>query len=371
MTKRFLVRVLLCFLIIGMIGSFFSYAIRRKRVMDAGKAVAKEEAAWLLTLQLANGSFSCYELQEGMSIRVNPYFSSYAALAILKSDDENIKKENVAAYLDWYFYHMNMSEDVHGSVGTVYDYEANVQDGEVISEVCTYSYDSADSYAAVFLMLLWEYFEQYGNAAVFYEEKHKMDALIELLLDLQSKGYAESFRGSGVKYLMDNVEVYRGMQSALELYENLWEKDEMIPKLKSAIFEFEDNFEDIWWNGNGYYSALDRNNQPFPGQTQEWGRLYEYALPQLFPAMFGVNKPISFRSVQLYSSFCEQWDWQNMEYLEQTGGNQTWSLIAYAAVVMGDYGRIEEYLRNFKQKAGQRSYPYYSGDSAWIVLAFS
>lgn len=339
--------------------------------MDAGKAVAEEEAAWLITLQLSDGSFACYEPEEGMGVRINPYFSSYAALAVLKSGYEDIKKEKVDAYLKWYFRHMNMSEDINGSVGTVYDYEANVEGRKVISETCTYSYDSADSYSAVYLILLWEYFDRYGNDDIFFAEKEKTDSLVDLLLSLQSGGYTESFRGSNVKYLMNNMEVYKGMKDALRLYEKLWETDERIPKLKDAVSEFEDNFEDVWWNKSCYYSALDGDNDQFPKQAQNWGKLYECAVPQLFPVMFGINKPVSLRSVQLYSEFCEHWDWQHMEYFRQTDGNQTWSLIVYAAMAMRDYGRVEEYLRSFQENTYNRSYPYYSGDSVWIVLAFA
>lgn len=374
MIKKFLKRLLLCILCILIVGIgciFLKYVMVRKGVMDVGKAAAKEEAEWLLKLQLSDGSFACYEPEEGMSVRVNPYFSSYAALAVLKSDYEKVKKENVDAYLEWYFRHMNMSADQKGSVGTVYDYEANVEGRRVISETCTYSYDSADSYSAVYLMLLWEYVERYGDADILAAEKEKTDSLVELLLSLQSEGYTESFRGSNVKYLMNNMEVYQGMKSALKLYEKLWETDERIEKLREAVSEFEDNFEAVWWNESYYYSALNGKNQPFPDHTQNWGRLYECAVPQLFPIMFGINKPISVRSVQVYSEFCRQWNWQQMEYLGQTEGNQTWSLIVYAAMLMGDYGRAGEYLQSFKKSTDDRRYPYYSGDSVWIVLAFA
>lgn len=370
MTKKRARNFILCFLIIGISFVFLDRAIAVKYVTDTGKEMAEKEAAWLLSLQLSDGSFACYEPEEGMEVRVNPYFSSYAALAVLKSDHEVKKKENIDIYLNWYFEHINMFEDINGSVGTVYDYEAKVEGRKVVSESCAYSYDSADSYAAVYLILLSEYLDTYGNDAIFNTEKEKIDRLAELLLSLQLEGYTESFRGSGVKYLMNNMEAYQGMKAALKLYEKLWKTDERIAKLKHAISEFDENFEAVWWNEDCYYNVLDANNHPFPEQTQNWGRLYECALPQLFPVMFEINKPISPHSVQIYSTFCRQWDWQHMEYADQTEGNQTWSLIACAAMSMGDYKRVGEYLNSFKEIAEDKSYPYYSGDSAWIVLAF-
>ena len=57
-----------------------------------------------------------------------------------------------------------------------------------------------------------------------------------------------------------------------------------------------------------------------------------------------------------------------MEYGEQAEGNQTWSLIVYAAMRMGDYESVDVFLSNFKKQISDRRYPYYSGDSVWVVL---
>lgn len=331
--------------------------------------LAEEETAWLEALQLSDGSFSCYQLEQEQSARINPYFSSYAALAVLKCDHKNEKKERIDAYLDWYFLHMNAETDTKGSVGTVYDYQAEVQGRTVISETCTNAYDSADSYAAVFLMLLWEHFNKYQDYEIFYERKEQIDQLVDLLLGLQSDGYTESMQASNIKYLMNNMEAYQGMQCALNLYDALWKPEERTTQLERAVVEFQNDFDEVWWNDGYYYSVLEGDNRSFYGDRMDWDKLYEFAAPQLFPVMFGVKKATDEQSEQVYSCFCKQWDWKNMQYEKQTTGNQTWSLIAYAAMIMGDYESVDTFLANFKEKIKDRSYPYYSGDSVWVVLA--
>lgn len=57
-----------------------------------------------------------------------------------------------------------------------------------------------------------------------------------------------------------------------------------------------------------------------------------------------------------------------MEYGEESEANLTFSFIAYAAMKMGDYKRVEEYLEYYRENINDRRYPYYSGDSVWIVL---
>lgn len=340
----------------------------RKRVSDSYRKLSEEEAAWIASLQLTDGSFSCYEIEENMPARVNPYFSTYAAIALLQSDYDKTNKEKIDAYINWYFSHMNTEQDKNGSVGTIYDYQVNVRGNEVISGEDTGSYDSADSYAAVFLILLCDYYEKYRDAEILNANKEKIDMLVDLLLSLQSHGYTESMQGSGVKYLMNNAEVYCGLQRAFRLYYTLWGSEKRTQLTGCAALLFQDNFDSSWWSGEYYYSVLKGNNDPYYGDGQDWEKLYEFALPQLFPVIFGIKKPGEPESGQVYSDFCRQWNWTMLEYDEQTEGNVTWSLIGYAAATMGDYESVDAFLENLNEWEGDRSYPYYSGDSVWVVL---
>ena len=57
-----------------------------------------------------------------------------------------------------------------------------------------------------------------------------------------------------------------------------------------------------------------------------------------------------------------------MEFGDAVSGKETWSLIVYGAAAMQDYNRVNVYLNNYRQKSDDRSYPFYSGDSVWVIL---
>ncbi len=349
--------------------SFNCYVRVYDIVSDDYYEFAEKEADWLMSLQLSDGSFSCYELEENMPSRINPYFGSYAAIAILRNDHKNIRQQVAEDYIDWYFSHMNLREDVKGSLGTIYDYKVIVEDGKIVEETSMDSYDSADSYAAMFFVLLYEYYEKYGDVEIIIKEKNKIDMLSDLLISLTSGYYTESKNESGVKYLMNNMEVYEGLGAAYKIYELLWETDPYCKRLGDLVKGFEDNFNKRWVGNGYYYPVLNEDNEPFYGEQMHMDKLYEYALPQLFPVMFGITSNSDWLAIEMYQAFCDEWDWVDMNFKNQSEANSTWSLISYAAVCMRDFERFDEYLKEYDKVIEDRTYPYYSGDAAWIVLA--
>ena len=330
---------------------------------------AYKDVEWLESLQLDNGSFSCYELEENMPARVNPYFGSYAAIAILRYDHEAEKYGKIEHFVEWYLSHMNMKKDVYGSIGTIYDYTVSVKNGHVVKEESKQQYDSADSYVAMFLMLVEEYIEKYDNKDFIIKDKDKYDILVDLLLLLQKDNYTESKNGSNVKYLMNNMEAYQGLLSAKKLYDKLWSDDKRVSKLAEAIEGFEKNFIKSWASDSYYYPVLDGHNDSFYGDKMEWSMLYEYAVPQLFPVIFGIVDPDDELMKKVYEEFCSNWDWTKMEFENDgSSANQTWSLIAYAAMKMEDSARVDAYIEHYIANITDRSFPFYSGDAVWFVL---
>lgn len=331
---------------------------------------AMAECEWLKTLSLSDGSFSCYEPEEGMKARINPYFGCYAAYAVVTCDYDGLMKAYAENFIAWYYAHINTESDVYGSTGTVYDYEAVTEGNTVIHEKPLYTYDSADSYGAVFFMLLNKYYKTYRNGDVILSEKAKTDIVAELLLSLTDNGYSESYKGSGIKYLMNNAEVYQGLKSALELYGELFNDVIMQKRLENAVYEFEKNFQDTWVDEEGFYfPVLDGYGNSFYGSVMKWEKLYEYALPQLFPVMFEITEAADELSRRLYTLFNASWNWTEMNYGNDTEANTTWSLICYAAAKMGDYSGADRYIEYYDINVVDRSYPFYLGDAVWYILA--
>lgn len=333
------------------------------------RELADREAKWLEGLQLSDGSFACYELSEGTA-RINPYFASYTALALLRNDRTGERREQIEKYLDWYFAHMNRAqEDRSGIDGTIYDYEAECDGSTVLSLISTESYDSVDSYSAVFVSLLAEYAGKYGQKEYLRVHQEEIDRLVQVMLFTLEDGYSVASPQYPYKLLMDNAEVYQGMKDALALYRLVFDSEkEQIAGLEEAVSNFEKNFDKVWWGDGYYYSVLQRDNVPFGDGGENWQEFYRFSVAQLFPLMFEV-KGQKGHLEEVYQTFCAHWSWETMDFKSQTDGNTTWSLTAYAGAKMGDYGRVRQYLETFTEKTTDRAYPYYSGDSVWVVLA--
>ena len=125
----------------------------------------------------------------------------------------------------------------------------------------------------------------------------------------------------------------------------------------------------MWKSETYYYPVLNGENESFYGDKMDWNKLYMYAVPQLFPVIFGMADSNDDFMKKVYSEFCENWDWTNMEFNhDESSANQTWSLIAYAAMKMEDSIRVDSYLEHYQQTIQDRSFPFYTGDSVWFVL---
>ena len=117
-------------------------------------------------------------------------------------------------FLKWYFGHINVDEDYNHLTGTVYDYKVHIESGSIKEEYNEMTYDSADSYAAVFLTALWHYYKATDDKEFLIENKTYTDAVSYCLLSLISDGYTISKPDYSISYLMDNCEVYDGLRCA-------------------------------------------------------------------------------------------------------------------------------------------------------------
>lgn len=240
--------------------------------------VADREAEWLESLQLSDGSFACYDVSDGTA-RINPYFASYTALALLVNDRDGGRREKIEGYLDWHFSHMNRSdEDIHGIDGTIYDYEAELCGHRVMTLTSRQTYDSVDSYSAVFLTLLLEYAKKYGQEDYLYAHKEEIDRLVRVLFSTVENDYSVAAPEYPYKLLMDNAEVYRGLKDAMLLYETVFTDDvAMAALLAEAVENFEGNFDTVWWSGEFYHSVLRKDHTPDGEDNGDWQELYPFS----------------------------------------------------------------------------------------------
>lgn len=336
------------------------------------------ETAWIASLQVSNGALpmTLYSAEPNRTVQVNPYFSDFAALALLEKPA--LYKAHVRRYLDWHFAHLNSkAQDVNGVSGTIYDYaETCDASGTVISEHAVVQggkkfYDSTDSYAALFLCVLKRYADTTHDYAYIKAHKSQIDRVTSAMRSTYYRGLTMATPSYKTKYLMDNCEVYRGAKAGAALYKTCFPHDRRIKTLTSMQKTLHDAILKRYYHKGHFYSALTHNNKPYPFR---WSRFYMDATAQVYPLTNGVISRYDARGKTVYAHFNRVWSghppthaWEKIAIPDE----YYWSELAEAAVYMHDYSRAMSYFKTYARKtsATAHAYPLYNADAAKTVLA--
>lgn len=229
------------------------------------RELADREAEWLWSQQMSNGAFAFYNAPYG-TVSINPYFSEIVAISLIRHDDSKEAGNKIKKYLDWHFAHINSAQDdYNGLEGTIYDYTADVVNGVVVEERTNRTYDSTDSYSALFIKVLADYVKTYGDSD--YVESHNEDvkAITDVMFATMKGGYTYAKPDYAIRYLMDNSEVFAGLESAEYIYASVIDDDEMYKKVSKAAGFYRDNFNNDWWKGGHYATVLNFDNSEYTG----------------------------------------------------------------------------------------------------------
>lgn len=334
--------------------------------------VIDTETEWLASIQLENGAIPMNYADNG-DISVNPYFADFAALAML--DDYEKYSADIISYIEWHFSHLNTKEtDYNHTDGTIYDYTVTMKDGEIIKEAITekdgrLSYDSTDSYAATFLMVLDKYLEKSGDTEYILSRKNDIRRVSEALFTTMNHGLTYAKPDYEIKYLMDNCEVYKGLSSAVNLFEIISDVDISYKfiyfKCKYSVARLSSVIENKLWDKKEkhYYTAVDKKNKE--AIDFSWIEFYPSATSQLFPIAFGLIPTNCERSEMLYDTFCGIYNWEEFDIPDSF----CWGSNAYTAAVMNDVDRVITYLSHYKQLMEKHEYPLYNADAAKVAMA--
>ncbi|MBR2952921.1 MAG: hypothetical protein IKC45_00890 [Clostridia bacterium] len=337
--------------------------------------IFESETAWLASLQLPNGAIPMTYTPNGQ-VKMNPYFADFAALALLDKSDEY--SDEVKKYMDWHFSHLNTAETDHNGVdGTIYDYEITLKDGEITDEsIALYkkknSYDSVDSYAATFLMVLNKYYNETGDSEYIISHSSEVQRIVNAMFAMYHKGLTIAKPEWKVKYLMDNCEVYEGAVAAAELFENILcaydsSLESTQKKCADAAVEIAQTIEDeLWMPRAGHYKVgIYKILKIIPSDIFAWNKYYPCATAQLFPIVHGLIAPNTERANMLYDRFCEEYDWANFQYDDVF----YWGANLQAAVMMNDIEQVVVYMTNYAELIDTHDYPLYNADAARVCLA--
>lgn len=338
------------------------------------KQIFESETKWLASLQLENGAIPMTYSANG-NLTMNPYFADFAALALL--DDAEKYADNVKAYMDWHFNHLNTAkEDFNGLDGTIYDYVITMKDGKIESEVISTpenadSYDTTDSYAATFLTVLDKYLSKTGDSTYIIDNAEDIKRITNVMFATLQNGLTYAKHNHRVKYLMDNCEVYEGAIAATNLF------GEMVKGGKTEYTDMRDNCSKLittvktnintrlWSFVGGYYRPGITAYVRIPTKIFSWNTYYPQATSQLFPIICGVIEPDTERARNLYEKFSEAYYWEAFEYPDVF----YWGANVQAAAIMNDVDSVAEYMQNYLPLTEKHSWPLYNMDSARVSMA--
>ena len=330
------------------------------------ESIVESETAWLASLQLENGAIPMTYNANG-TLRMNPYFADFAALALLDRADDYA--ENVKKYMDWHFAHLNTAtSDYNGVDGTIYDYEIKMSAGSIVGETALGSYDSTDSYAATFLMVLNKYYDKTGDSTYIISNLDGIQRIVNAMLSTLHKGLTMAKPDYEIKYLMDNCEVYAGAKAGAELFAKIDcnGSDALKSMCEDAADDIYNTVEGkLWKNIGGYYKVAVQKSLNLDAVVFSWNEYYPSATAQLFPIAFGLIAPDSDRALKLYDRFCEEYDWENFDYPDAF----YWGSNVYAAALVNDVESVVTYMENYKAIAETHAYPLYNADAGKASMA--
>ncbi len=321
------------------------------------------------------------------SARIVPYFSDTAVLGAIRADaamGTESARQNALKYINWYISHMNTKEsDICGVAGTVYDYHIfQSADGRTIelTDMEMYAsqypnggnphdYDSTDSYASMFLQILYEYAKTYDES--FLNGKAE---LVQTLIDVIMSVYIEKLDLTIAKpnypacYLMDNCEVYCGFVSAASIYNELLGDAAKAAECVSRAEKVKNAVITRMWdkNANCFLAAVSDNGKSM--YNNDLSNFYPQASCQLFPVIFGIIEPTDEKAIVTFERFKNDFGRKWLTFDIET---YPWCILVRAAVKMGDYefaGRfIDAVNRRFVKRV--HTAPYYNSESGSIMVA--
>jgi PKD repeat protein len=319
-------------------------------------------SAWLATQQLSDGAII------SAPDHINPYFANQAASGWLQ---DSTRYTAVGNYMQWYFNHVNRTTDVWGISGTIYDYAvSNAQTGGCYDSPC--KADSTDSYASTFLSLAWSAWStgDSGLRNLISSNRATLDLIAGVLTNPKSldssDGLTWAYPGYPYKYVSDNCEGYRGLSDYANLVQTAFGDSAAAANWNTAAGNMRNGILSFW-NASTNTWAVDKLSSGAFNQANmtNW---YPDAVAQIYPVVFGVVAPTDSQVVSAYASLNTAFqNWDTFQFRDSF----PWTIVGYAATLMGDTTRANQYRSSVESKfvnvAPQFPYPWYDGEDGWFM----
>ena len=276
---------------VGIVFLYAYYQNLRKEIDARQKwleTVLIGEKRWILENQGSEGEIYMNGSEAG---DVNPYFACMAALGLLAETKNcpitETEKKAVGRYLDW---HTGILLETDGKMG-IYRKES----GKLIYKEKA---DSEDGYLGMYLFLMGKYLEKTENTDLPEYWKRGISHALKKIQSLMRDGITQVSEENTTAYLMDNLEVWKGLHE-LELagLEDTQEISEMRKKIQAQI-------ENIFWDDANQRWRIIGNSNLYD-QTE----FYPDGVAQIYPLIY--EFPVKEKKKQkiLYDQFTEKKKW--------------------------------------------------------------
>ena len=309
------------------------------------ETVLTREKKWILENQGPEGEIYMNGSKAG---DVNPYFACMAALGLLAETKNcpmtETEQKAVGRYLDW---HTGVLLETDGKMG-IYRKEG----GELIYKEKA---DSEDGYLGMYLFLMGKYLEKTESTDLPESWKNGISLALKKIQSLMQDGITQVSEENTTVYLMDNLEVWKGLYE-LELAG--LEDTQAISEIRKKI---QKQIEKIFWDDVNQRWRIIGNSDRYH-QTE----FYPDGVAQIYPLIYEFPVKEKKKQKVLYDQFTERFQWQKLNK-KRTGF--LWAMTGMAAAQMRDINNLVELVGNYETKyCKKRKYPLYTGEAGWICM---
>ncbi|MCL6560288.1 MAG: hypothetical protein K6U74_16140, partial [Firmicutes bacterium] len=281
---------------------------------------------------------------------ITPYFSNFAAMALLRDPDN---WSLVERYLDWYL--RNLEEN-----GTILDYHYDEN-----FDAKTAKPDSEDAYAGTYLSLVCQWHARTGKTAWVKENLVNLKKVARAMINLMERdGLTVALASYRVKFLMDNCEVFKGLKDFAGLLFSLNDPEAGYYRARAGIVAGAIE-KDLWDSRRHCYKPSKKSWPMSLISGVNLKKFYPDAACQVFPTLYGLIKPGSDRAIRIYKTFnVYQTDWVRIK-----PPDYPWMILGYCACLHGDYTRAYEKVRYAHEAyIAPESGNWFCAESAFYIL---
>jgi len=325
-----------------------------KNVYDDFKyyiSVVEDQADYILSSQLTDGAIETYP----SSNYILPYVSNIASIGLIRAYEitgNSTYIQHAEKWLSWYSEHQNMNNDNEGIVGTIYDF--NVLNG---TEIPTHNYDSSDSYAATYIIAMYDYIQATDNLTYLKENINSVLLSLKAIFSTMNDNLTFAKPDYRVKFLMDNCEVYLGIHDASRLFFYL--KNISYSKFLMNLSDSVRNAILLNFTINGSYIdwAL--------GANVNFSEYYPDIMAEYWPVIMDVIQWNSTLSENIFDML------SNLSYYQQALNLSIMDMSsAYYSALMGDTNYTQIILNSAMTEIMRNSTAWNVEESSWTIQSF-